>query len=231
MKEIYKEFLELLGYCVLVVCFFFSSYLLLINLYHYNEIAVSQQRILSTEESYTSFKETLSEIKNDISSVSFAGITDSKKVSAAMSVKNALDGCVSVLESSAFYNLDQKNVIVIKDIYDTNKEMNNTINTKCLFFVPYYIEASIESYGYGQSFDKIKDDVEFKKERIFVYSDFLFNKTLGNTAYSYTTDVTRTTIYNDLNQSINMTISNYNELVNTVNDISDWYVKEFGGAN
>ncbi len=231
MKEILKEFLELLGYCVLGVCFLFASYLLLINLYHYREISVSQQRILLSEESYSDFTETIEKIKKNINSVDLNGSTNSQFVSAASGIKSGFDSCIKDLEASYFYQLGQKNMIVTQDIYQANKEMYNTINNKCLFFIPYYIETSAEGYGYGDSFEYMKDDVEFKKERIFVYSDFLFNKTLGNSSYSYTTSVSRSTIYNDLNQTINMTISNYNELVNTVLDISEWYVDEFGGAN
>lgn len=229
MKSVVKEFLELMGYCVLVVCFLFASFLLLMNVYHYKELNKVDNRSLGSEERYLAVKDIISSVENNVSLVKF---TDSSNAAnGAKLIKDGFDSCINYMKNSSFYKLSEKTYITEKDIYDANKEMYNTLNNKCLFFIPYYIESANNTYGVGTSYEKeLKDEVEFQKDKVSLYSDFLFNKSLGNSAYKYSTSITTSTIYNDLNKSVNLTIANYEDLARTVEKISLWYVEEFGGA-
>lgn len=229
MKSVLKEFFELMGYCVLVVCFLFASFLLLINVYHYKELNKVDSRSLGTESTYLAVKDAVSNIEKNVSSVKFTD--SSNKSNGGMLIRDSINTCTDYIKNSSFYKLSDKTEISEKDIYDTNKEMYNTLNNKCLFFIPYYVESAQKTYGVGSSYDdELKDDVEFTKNKIASYSDFLYNKSLGNSSYNYSTSISTSTIYNDLNKSINLTISNYEELARTVEKISLWYVDEFGGA-
>lgn len=229
MKSIVKEFLELMGYCVLVVCFLFASFLLLINIYHMKEISKVESRNFAQENSYLSVKETVENIEKNINSVSFT--TGSNKTSGGTLIRDSLNSCVSAIKESKFYTLSDQTLVDYKDVYEINKELYNDVNNKCLFYVPYYIDSAIKTYNVGKSYDdELKKDVEYFKNQISEYSNFLYNKSLGNSSYSYTTSISNSTIYNDLNNSINLTISNYQQLVRTVEKISVWYVDEFGGA-
>lgn len=229
MKSIVKEFFELMGYCVLVVCFLFASFLLLMNVYHMKEISRVESRSLAQENTYISVKDTMSDIEKNVNSVSFS--TSSNMASGGSLIKDSLNSCISSIKESKFYALGDKMSIDYKDVYEVNKEMYNDVNNKCLFYVPYYIESATKTYNVGKSYEKeLKEDIEYSKSQISDYSNFLFNKSLGNSSYSYTTSISNSTIYNDLNNSINLTISNYQQLVRTVEKISLWYVDEFGGA-
>lgn len=229
MKSVLREFFELMGYCVLVVCFLFASFLLLINVYHYKELNKVDSRSLGTESTYLAVKDIVSNIEKNVSSVKFTD--SSNKSNGGMLIRDSINTCTDYIKNSNFYKLSDKTEISEKDIYDTNKEMYNTLNNKCLFFIPYYIESAQKTYNVASSYDnELKDDIEFTKSKIASYSDFLYNKSLGNSSYNYSTSITTSTIYNDLNKSINLTISNYEELARTVEKISLWYVDEFGGA-
>lgn len=229
MKSVLKEFCELFGYCVLVVCFLFASYLLLINFYHYKELNKTVSRNLATESVYSSVVDEIKEVKSMVESVDSTG--SSNKQLGANIIKSGFNGCISALENSNFYKLSEKNSFTEKDIYDTNKEMYNTISNKCLFYIPYYIEGAYKTYGVGSSYEKeLKSDISFIKDKVNVYSDYLYTKSLGNSSYKYSTTISTTTIYNDLDKNINLTIYNYRELVDAVLELSSWYVDEFGGA-
>ncbi len=229
MKSVLKEFCELFGYCVLVVCFLFASYLLLINFYHYKELNKTVDRNFASENLYSSVKTTIEEAKENVKSVNASG--NSNKESGASLIKTGFDTCITALENSNFYKLSEKNSFSEKDIYDTNKEMYNTINNKCLFYIPYYIEGANKTYNVGSSYEKeLKSDILFVKDKVGSYSDYLYTKSLGNSSYKYSTSISTSTIYNDLEKNINLTIYNYRELANAVLELSSWYVDEFGGV-
>ncbi len=229
MKSVFKEFFELMGYCVLVVCFLFASFLLLMNVYHYKEVTRVENRNFSQESSYVSVKDTVSSIEKNVKLVNFTD--NSNEALGGNLIKDGINSCVTSIKNSKFYALGEQTSITEKDVYDINKEMYNVVNNKCLFFIPYYVDTTIKTYNVATSYEKeLKDDIEFSKNKIADYSSFLFNKSLGNSSYSYTTSITNSTIYNDLNRSINLTITNYQELARAVERISLWYVDEFGGA-
>ena len=60
-------------------------------------------------------------------------------------------------------------------------------------------------------------------------SYYLVDSSLGNSSYSFTTNITKVTIYNKLGKEFGLTLNDYYLVASILDDIADWYVLEYGG--
>ena len=226
MKEILKDFSTLFANGILVICLMVASFLVLINLYHSKEVSYEYYAELSEDDCYTSIKDSIEVMKTNIEAV------PSSNNPAASGVKQVIDRCITALESSSFYKLDEKDYIHFKDIYNANSELASELNNTCLFALSYTTSNDIlGNTEYASSYEPVNTLVEEERNIVITQTDYLKNRLLANSTYSYMTDTTRNSIFNETEANLFLLVSSYDRVTSSLERVTNWYVDTFGGNN
>lgn len=220
MKEFITDFLKILASAITIICFAFMSFLLIINIYHYKEVTYTVNSSLANNVDYTNYKNTLADVDKKMKSVKYNISSPAKPIFEYYS------NCMSAINDGVFNKFGEKTKLSSKDIYDANDEMISVFNNKCLFYISNNISMVTKN---AKSFDSTKKLIDEKTSIIIDNADYLRKSQLGNTAYSFFTDNTRISIFNRVNNEIKLTVDNYNLMASVLNDVSNWYVAEYGG--
>ncbi len=222
MKEFFAEFLKLLADGVLIICFAFTAFLLIINIYHYKEINYAAPSTLSENLDYKNYKDTLRKVDAKMKSVKYNSSIPAKPIF------QYYDSCAKSISEGVFDKFGTKTSLKAMDIYTANEEMIKVYNNKCLFFISNNISTVTKN---AKSFDNTKKLVDEKSKIIIDNADYLRRAQLSNSSYAYTTDNTRRGIFNKTDNEIKLTVNNYKLMASLLDDIANWYVLEYGGSN
>lgn len=228
MKEFFIDFLKLFANCILVVCFAFSAFLLVINIYHYEEVNSDYSTDVANDIRFVEYKDSLDEISKKFESVSTLDVNYDNygKV-----IKDYYNACSSKLNASNFNNLSSSAIVNTKAIYDLNYDILNNLNNVCLISIPSFINESAKEVKFKNDPKQMIEMVTEKRGIILRNSKYLVDSGLGNSSYGFSTDIFKGTIYNKNINEFNMTIDNYSMIASVLEDIADWYILEFGGNN
>lgn len=232
MKEILKEFIGLFSNAILVICLMLASYLILINLYHYREVHYQMPISVDANTKYQMYKTTVDSLDGKLSRINTDTIANASKKMFAKNVESALKSCVAMLKNSEYYKVGEKTSLNIKDVYQYNLSLKDDIQIQCLFQVAYTTSQGNKTY------DSVAGNVDEKvaklndtRDLVMMNGEYIQNKLLNNSSYSYVTDTARSTTFNEIEQSFSIVTNSYNRLANSVNEYIDWYGLEMGGAN
>lgn len=226
MKDFVVEFLKLFANCILVVCLSLMAFLLISNIFHYREVSYQYNADLHNNADYNEYKRILKNVDKKMNSVNYK---DSQYNSTAKPIYEYYSACVDSLKNGTFAKLDSKQGINALDIYNANNEILKEYNNKCIFYIPYNISNIYSKNSPNVSFDKTKEFTDQRAEMIIDNAEYLTKSGLGNSSYSFVTDVTKASIYNKVYNELGLTINNYKMMALLLDDVADWYVDEFGG--
>ncbi len=229
MKNILKEYLDLFGNSLLIIALMLSSFLLLINLYHYREVNYKYTYDINDSGQYQQFKSTIEKIEKNSSKTNTDIIKDQNKRMVLKSTGGQIDKCVALLKESDYYNLNTT-TFDANNLYFLNNDIFTDIQNQCLFLLNYSIVNSLQKYSVDSTSYKSIDNYTIHQiDSIKKYSEFIKNELLQNSSYYYATDTTKDTIFNKLQYTTDLIMFNYNNLITNVNKIAEWYVTEAGG--
>ena len=231
MKEMLKDFFKLFSNSITFICLILASFLILINLYHYKEITYKYPTIVSENKKYIDFKKYISDAESKISKI------DSVKVSSDFAnqkniAKTEINKCITALKESSMYKLSEKTEVSYYDVYILSTEIELEINNNCLFYMGYNINNITDSKNYNKvKFSNVYNTLNYKKNIIIENNKYITSKLLKNSTYSYVTDTTRSTIFNELAEDYVFVLSNYVLIAQMLEDTTNWYASEYGGAS
>ncbi|MDO4368971.1 MAG: hypothetical protein Q4C29_00310 [bacterium] len=225
MKKFFAEFLVVFAECILVICLAFVSFVFVLNIYHYDYISYVYNINPSESKAYKDFK-------SDIKSLS----KKYKKVNSSLSASSSviysdLDSCFNIIEKGYYYNdLSKKTTLESRDIYKSNNDIVNDINSKCLFRISYDISSFEKDGTFKHPFNDINDGISDKRDILISNAEFLLKLEYSNSSYSFSTQDFKYGIFNRTSNELFLTYNNYKILTSILDDIVDWYVLEFGGS-
>ena len=225
VKEMLNEFSSLFADSLCIICIFLSGFLILINIYHYQEISYKINNEYINSEEYKANKNNIMILKEKINNISDNKVSQSDYFIFSQT-KIKLNACLETLENSSFYtmNIDK---IGLLDLYNFNNELTNNLQYKCLFEIDYTISNGIEEYNSSLDYD-LTEEVENVRNDIMFYGDYLKNQLLANGSYYYSTENSKVSIYNDTLSYYNLITHNYNKLANETDKLANWFLEEFG---
>lgn len=233
MKKLICDFIDLFGNSIVIISLILGSFLLLANIYHYISINTNYYNDLTNNGTYISFKENVATVEKKISSIDTDKIVDQRKKMLAKVTEGQFNRCFNSLKETKFYNISSKEDpthFSIVDTYDYNNEIMGGLQNSCIFLLDYNIRTSIENYGpVSNDYSKTSEYVLIVRSNLINYSNYVKNRLLSNSSYSFVTETTRNSVFNEVGEAFALNLSNYNTLVNSVNTMADWYVSEFGG--
>lgn len=226
MKEFFGELFDLLSSCVLIICLVFASFLFIINVYHYKEIRYNQVISMNESADYKEYKDILKSVDKKMKSVNVNNVNYG---STAKPIYDYYQTCINQLNKGTFSTFESKSSVNTLDIYKANDDILKKYNKSCVFGIPYNITVISKSYKLGTSAQKMYNITEQKRQIVIDNADYLAKSGLGNSAYSFSTDTTRSGVYNKLLNETKLTVNNYRMMASILDDVANWYVNEFGG--
>lgn len=228
MKELLRDFITLFGNCLLVLSLMLSSYLLLINLYHYREVNYVYNTDIALNVEYNNMKSKVEKIEKNLSKINVDLINNNREQMLLRVTQGQIKKCLSDIKESKIYTPQLS--YDIHDLYVINDELNSNVGTQCLFMIDYYITTSIDKYGVsGSDYEEVHNKVTNKMEVIENYTGFLKNDMLKNSSYNYATINTKEAIFNNLAENLSINIYNYNNMLDSVEEMTKWFVERSGG--
>lgn len=229
MKRVFGDFFHLFGNCILGFSFVFASFLLMINLYHSREIATVSNFSMSDYTLYNQFKEDVSDYSDKINNLKTNFVSSDSAVTYQLA-RDLISECITSIKDSAFYQLENKKSYSAYDIYLLNQDLNGAVNSKCFFPLEYTLKNQVKKIGYDRvPYEPVAKEIKIIGDELEFTTNYMRDRLLSNSLYHYSTDVTRTTIFDENTDQLFMIVNNYRRLTHVLDLVTDWYVSEFGG--
>ena len=73
----------------------------------------------------------------------------------------------------------------------------------------------------------------YEKNFNYAYSnaEYLYNKSLNTNSYSFSSDINKLTVFDDLKNDFVLTVNNYKNVSSLILDLAIWYSSTFGGVS
>lgn len=210
MSKKIRNYLGLLAYTITGLIFGFAFFLLFLNIYHTSE--VNSKYVKSSEEidAYNEFSGSLTLLRNKIDKIN---LNDEKKIN----ISNRLNSCIKSLSNEEFLNYVKKKKMDDLDIYQMKNIFQNEIVDGCLVKQLY---TMTEDNDNKDILPFIKNDIDILLANMSYVEDNL----LDNSSYKFSSNFSKTNIYNAKQESYYQVVNSYRRVVDLVNIVSDYYV-------
>ena len=227
MKKFIKEYLKIISYTALGLVFIVSSFYLVMNYYHYEELK-KQLYISSGDANYLSYQIKINEINNNLNLFRSKNSTNDN----LKTMYNKLLTCQSVLQSDGtLATLPVNTYFNSYDIYQLGSKFQTDILNVCwALHLSYLTEEDVAS-----EFQDVAPYVKSSINTINNQVNFALAEIQNNSSYFYTTNITSSTIRNYLSSDYTMITNAYNEFADIILNLSETINQEIepisGGNN
>ena len=227
MKKFIKEYLKIISYTALGLVFIVSSFYLVMNYYHYEELK-KPLYISSGDANYLSYQSKINEINNNLNLFRSKNSTNDN----LKTMYNKLLTCQSVLQSDGtLATLPVNTYFNSYDIYQLGSKFQTDILNVCwALHLSYLTEEDVAS-----EFQDVAPYVISSINTINNQVNFALAEIQNNSSYFYTTNITSSTIRNYLSSDYTMITNAYNEFADIILNLSETINKEVepisGGNN
>ena len=223
-----KDFFKLFGNIVMMLGIIMASFLLLINLYHYREISHTYSVDTNENISYKSIRDNISKseklVSIDISKV------DASKTDSAKAIQGTINKCIISFKDSELYKNSGMHTFKYYDTYTNMNYLYTKINAECNSLLKYSMKPYIESNSsVKSSYNNMINNYEKMFDVVASNANYMEKKSLNTNSYSFTSEMNRFSIFDDLRSDTEFTLRNYDIVSSLILDISTWYHNTFGG--
>lgn len=229
MKKMLLEYINIFAYALTGLVFGFSFFLLFLNFYHYKELStkidVSSEVVANDQKA----KEKLEKIKTNINSYQQNSYQGRNNIYDMNSIQIKLNNCVKVFESDEYKELASKQTVELRDVYKLGKFYQNNILNDCVVmqlntFIDENNSFNIESLKNIRPFIKTTINEQLS-------SNGYITSSLENADnYYFTNDISRSSIFFLAKDSYNSINTNYQNTLDLLVELSDWYHNEVIGG-
>lgn len=229
MKKMLLEYINIFAYALTGLVFGFSFFLLFLNFYHYKELStkidVSSEVVANDQKT----KEKLEKIKTNINSYQQNSYQGRNNIYDMNSIQIKLNNCVKVFESDEYKELASKQTVELRDVYKLGKFYQNNILNDCVVmqlntFIDEDNIFNIESLKNIRPFIKTTINEQLS-------SNGYITSSLENADnYYFTNDISRSSIFFLAKDSYNSINTNYQNTLDLLVELSDWYHNEVIGG-
>ena len=229
MKKILLEYINVFAYAVVGIVFGFSFFLLFINFYHYKEI----NETINVKEEMENYKqkteEKLTKIKDNISLYQQNTYNGRNNIYDMNSIQIKLNSCVKSFESEEYKNLTDKENIEIKDVYKLGKFYQNTILNDCVVLQLSSLADESSSYSIT-SLSTIRPFLKTNINQLLTSNGYITSNLENADNYYFTNDISKSSIFFLAKDSYSAINKNYQNTLDFLVEISEWYKSEVVGG-
>ena len=229
MKKMLLEYINIFAYALTGLVFGFSFFLLFINFYHYRELStkvdVSSEVIANEQKT----QEKLDKIKTNINSYQQNSYQGKNNVYDMNSIQIKLNNCVKVFESNEYKELASKQSIELSDVYKLGKFYQNNILNDCVVM---QLNAFIdESNSFNiESLKTIRPFIKTTINEQLSSNSYITSNLESADNYYFTNDISKSSIFFLAKDSYNSINTNYQNTLDLLVELSNWYYNEVMGG-
>ncbi len=212
MKKFIREYIKIIAYTAIGLAFFMTSFYLLINYYHQEELS-RPIYISQNDANYLSYKSKLEEIDNNLKSFHNPGsISDSYYV-----MYNKLSSCSSILKSEGtLATLKLDTYYKPYDVYKLGSTFQSEVLNKCWAIHLSYLTSD----KVPNEFLEVAPYITNSVDTISGQTSFALEEIQNNSSYFYTTNITSSTIRNYLSSDYTSIAKSYNQFADIILTLS-----------
>ncbi len=222
MKKVLLEYANIIGNTVTGLVFGLAFFLLFINFYHAKELAEGADISAFTATNQQNASTKIATIKENSNSYHQNSYGGKESIYDMNAVQLKLNSCVTIFESEEAQKFVNKTQISLKDAYDFNNFYQNTILNDCLIMQMSALTADDGTITIG-ALSQIKPFIRLTVEQLLSSPSYISNNIKNADSYYYTSDTNRTTIFDLTKDSYFYTMSNYQNTLDLLVEISNWY--------
>ncbi len=223
-----KEFFKLFGNIIIMLGIMMASFLLLINLYHYREVSHTYNIDTNENISYKNMKANIDKSEK-LLSINMSNVS-AKNYDAAKAIRTSINKCVTTFKDADLYKNSGMYNFKHYDTYINMSYLYTKINSDCNSLFKYSVKPYIES---NSTIKSTYNDMMTNYDKIFDVvisnSNYMEKKSLNTNSYSFTSEMNRFSIFDDLRSDTEFTLRNYDIVSSLILDLSTWYSDTFGG--
>ncbi len=229
MKKILLEYINIFAYAVVGLVFGFSFFLLFINFYHYKEINES----VNVSEEMLDYKqktdEKIAKIKDNINLYQQNTYNGRNNIYDMNGIQIKLNSCVKSFESEEYKNLANKESFEIKDVYNLGRFYQNTILNDCIVLQLSSLADESSSYSIA-SLSTIRPFLKTNINQLLSSNGYIISSLENADNYYFTNDISKSSIFFLAKDSYSAINKNYQNTLDFLVEISEWYKSEVVGG-
>ena len=229
MKRVLLEYINIFAYAIIGLVFGFSFFLLFINFYHYKEINetvnVSEEMLDNKQKT----EEKIEKIKTNINSYKQATYSGKNNIYDMNGLQIKLNNCVKVFENKEYNKLANKKNIQIKDVYELSRFYQNNLLNECIVLQINNLTDEKTSYLID-SLSMIRPFIKTNVNQLLSNNNYIISNLENADNYYFTTDISKSSIFYLAKDSYNAINKNYQNTLDFLVEISEWYKNETVGG-
>lgn len=213
MKKFINEYFKIIEVTIIGLVFIISSFYLMMNYYHSLEIS-EEVYISNNDRNYLAYRETISQIEKNLRSYN-------TKTGLYKQIHNGLTKCVNLMKKDGtLYSIKPNTFMNGYDIYLLGSNFETNLYNSCYAFQ--LNESNLD----------ISEFIDLNAKTINSNVAFAINELKNNSSYHFTTNITKTTIRNNLHADYTAIANSYNDFANLILEVSNYINQEVeGGIN
>lgn len=227
MRKILIEYYNIISYTIIGIIFGTTFFLLVLNLYHYNDINELYKKQDSDYTIIEEFKTKFNNIDSNINSVSLNSMNPN--YNNLLNIQSRLTVCKEKINTLEFDKLFSGDTISIKNVYDLQQYYKMDIANDCLVKELYGLIENSSMYNIT-SYKELVPFLENNLNQLRVSTDYVEKIMKNNSSYSFTSNSTKNNIYDQVKDSYYEIVNNYVNVIDFIYDLSVWY-KNVAGDN
>jgi len=229
MKKILLEYINIFAYALVGIVFGFSFFLLFNNFYHYKEINTVVdvgEEMLDNKQKTT---EKIEKIKNNINSYQQSTYNGKNSIYTMNGIQIKLNNCINGFESKEYNNLASKEKVELKDVYKLGKFYQNTILNDCIVLQISNLADKNNLYSID-SLETIRPFLKTNINQLLSNNSYIISNLENADNYYFTNDISKSSIFFLAKDSYNAINKNYQNTLDFLVEISEWYRNEVMGG-
>lgn len=228
MKKILLEYSKIIGYTITGFVFGLSFFLLFLNFYHFNEVNSSFVKSDSDLAISNKLKSKIELIHNNSSLFNVGNYQESEDSASLALIKSRLDSCVNSLNNQEAFDILNKKVISITDVYELEQLYQNEVVNECLIKQLYNLTEESNNIKIS-SLNTMAPFFKTNIDSLSTSTEYVRSSIKNNSSYSFNSNSAKLNILDTTKDSYYQVVDSYNKAINFVLDVSSWYKEVLGG--
>ena len=222
MKKMLLEYANIIGYTVTGLVFGLSFFLLVINFYHMQELSETISVETYNNDNKQLIEQKINTIKNNISVYSQNSYTGNLNIYGLNTSQIKLQECVNIIESDEMMSYLSKSNIGIRDVYDFTGDFRNNVLNDCLVM---QIKSmfNTDTIATLPNYNIIKPYVDLNVNNLVQSVGYVQSNIENSDHYYYSTSTNKSNFFDLTNDSYLEIVNNYQQTLDLLVEISNWY--------
>lgn len=229
MKNIFLEYSKIIGYTITGLVFGLSFFLLFLNLYHYREVNSTFIKESTDYDYNKNMISKLDEIKKNISTFDVNTYYGPESASSLVTVQSKINMCITEINTNEFKKILDNKKVNIKDVYNMQQFYQINISNECLVKQLYDLTDSATNNLDISTLSVVAPFIDDNITELIKSTDYVQKVIKNNSSYYFNSNNSKINIFDQTKDSYYEILTNYNDAIDFIYDVSVWFRNTVGG--